>query len=176
MGKVFPEELCKKLKLDHMKKWYMHNPEFVLENDTHKLLDKQTDHLISARRPGLIIINKKERTCRIVDLAVPANHRVKLKGCEKIDKYFEFAMEVKKTVGHESDNYTTCNWYSWYTHQRVGTKTGGLGNNGTGGVCPNYCIVEIGQNTEKSPGHLRKLVVSEKPSATAVAKNCQEIK
>ena len=32
--------------------WYMHNPEPVLENDTHKLLwdfDIQTDHLILAR-------------------------------------------------------------------------------------------------------------------------------
>ena len=41
----------------------MHNPAPVLENNTHKLLwdfDIHTDHLISARRPDLIIINKKE--------------------------------------------------------------------------------------------------------------------
>ena len=37
------------------------------------------DHLISARRPDLIIIYKKKRTSRIVDFAVPADHRVKLK-------------------------------------------------------------------------------------------------
>ena len=39
-------------------------PEPVLENDTHKLLwdfDIQTDHLISARRPDLIIINNKKK-------------------------------------------------------------------------------------------------------------------
>ena len=45
----------------------MHNPEPVLENDTHKLLwdfDIQTDHLISARRPDLIIINKKKKKKR----------------------------------------------------------------------------------------------------------------
>ena len=38
----------------------MHNPAYVLENDSHELLrdfDIQTDHLISARRPDLIIIN-----------------------------------------------------------------------------------------------------------------------
>ena len=42
----------------------MHNPAPILENDTHKLqwdFDIQTDHLISARRPDLIIINKKKR-------------------------------------------------------------------------------------------------------------------
>ncbi len=52
----------------------MHNPAPVLENDTHKLLrdfDIQMDHLIPARRPDLIIINKKKRTCKIVDFADP---------------------------------------------------------------------------------------------------------
>ena len=56
--------MCKKSKFDHMSKWYMHNTAPVLENDTHKLLwdfDIQTDHLISARRPDLIIINKKKK-------------------------------------------------------------------------------------------------------------------
>ena len=75
----------------------MHNPEPVLE--THKLFWDfvlQTDHLILARRPDLIIINKKERTSRIVDLPVPADHRVKLKECEKRDKYPDLARELKK--------------------------------------------------------------------------------
>ena len=62
VGKVVHWETCKKFRFDHTNKWYMHNPPPVLENDTHKLLwdfDVQTDHLISARRPDLIIINKK---------------------------------------------------------------------------------------------------------------------
>ena len=77
----------------------MHNPATVQENDTHKLLrdfDIQTDHLISDRRPDLIIINKKERTCRIVDFAVPVDHRVKLKESEKKDRYHDLAKELKK--------------------------------------------------------------------------------
>ncbi len=56
--------IIKKFKFDHTNKWYMHNPAPVLENDSHKLLwdfDIQTDHLIPARRPDLIIINKKKR-------------------------------------------------------------------------------------------------------------------
>ena len=51
-------------KLDHTNKWYMLNPASVQENDTHKLLwdfDIQMDHLISARKPDLIIINNKKR-------------------------------------------------------------------------------------------------------------------
>ena len=64
MGKVINWEMCKKFKFDHTNKWYMHNPADVLENDTHELLwdfDIQTDHLSSARRPDLIIVNKKKR-------------------------------------------------------------------------------------------------------------------
>ena len=59
----------------------------------------QTDHLISARRPDLIIINKKKKKkkiCKIVDFAVLADHRIKLKECEKRDKYFDLSRELKK--------------------------------------------------------------------------------
>ena len=76
----------------------MHNPAPVLENNTHKLLwdfDIHTDHLISVRKPELIII-KKEENLKIVDLAVPADHRIKLKECEKKDKYLDLACELKK--------------------------------------------------------------------------------
>ena len=99
VGKVIHWEMCKKFKFDHANKWYMHNPEPVLENDTHKLLwdfDIQTDPLISARRPDLIIINKKKRICKIVDFAVLVDHRIKLKECEKRDKYLDLARELKK--------------------------------------------------------------------------------
>ena len=81
----------------------MHNPLSVLENDTHKLLwdfNIQTDHLISARRPDLIIImkKKKKKICKIVDFAVPADHRIKLKEWEKRDKYLDLARELKKKL------------------------------------------------------------------------------
>ena len=52
--------------------------------------------IISARRPNLIITNEKKRTCKIVDFAVPVDHRIKLKECEKKDKYLDLAGELKK--------------------------------------------------------------------------------
>ena len=72
----------------------MHNPATILVNDTHKLqwdFDIQTDHRISARRPDLIIINQKKKISKIVDFAVPAHHRIKLKECENIDKFLDLA-------------------------------------------------------------------------------------
>ena len=74
----------------------MHNQAPVLENNTHKLLwdfDIHTDHLISARKPDLIIINNKKRTCKIADFAVPADHRIKQKECENKDKCLDLARE-----------------------------------------------------------------------------------
>ena len=97
VGKVIHWEMCKKFKFDHTKKWYMHNPAPVLENDTHKLLwdfDIHTDHLISARRPDLKIINKKREYAKLS--TVPVDHRIKLKECEKKDKYLDLARELKK--------------------------------------------------------------------------------
>ena len=49
----------------------MHNPAPVLENDSHKLrwdFNIQTDHLIPARRPDLIIINKKRESAKLSTL------------------------------------------------------------------------------------------------------------
>ena len=54
MDKVIHWELCKKLKFDRTNKWYMHNPESVLENEMHKFLldfEIQMNHLISAKWP-----------------------------------------------------------------------------------------------------------------------------
>ena len=88
VGQGIHWEMCRKFQFDHTNKWYIHNPAPALENNSHKLLwdfNIQTDHLIPARRPDLIIINKKKKTriCKIVDFAVPANHRINLKESEK---------------------------------------------------------------------------------------------
>ena len=76
----------------------------------HKILwdsDKQTDHLISARRPNLIVIYKT-----IVDFAVPADHRIKLKESEKKGKYLDLARELKKktTMEYDGDDYINRDW------------------------------------------------------------------
>ena len=39
---------------------------------------------------------QKRRICKIVDFAVPADHRIKLKECEKKDKYLDLDKELKK--------------------------------------------------------------------------------
>ena len=72
--KVIQWDLCKKLKFYHTTKWYTHKPEYVLENETHKILRDfaiQTDHLFLSRKPNLDIIKtqikrkKKEKETTI---------------------------------------------------------------------------------------------------------------
>ena len=47
------------------------------------------------------------------------------------------------------------------SHQKITKGTGGHGNKRTSGDHRNYYIIENGQNTEKSPGDLRKLAVTQ---------------
>ena len=93
MGKVIHWEMCKKLEFDLNE--HMHNLAAVLENDTHKRLWNfhiRTDHLISARRPDLIVIKKKKREIeKFWSLLVLVDHRIKLKESEKKDKYLDLA-------------------------------------------------------------------------------------
>ena len=104
---------------------------------------------------------KKKRTCKIVDFAVPADHRIKLKECEKKDKYLDLARELIKTMEHEGDDYTNRDRCVLYSHQRIIKGTGGLRNKRTSRDNPNYYIIEIGQNTKKSPRDLKRLAVTQ---------------
>ena len=53
-------------------------------------------NLVQKTRPYNNQQQQKKRTCKIVDFAVPADHRIKLKVCEKKDKYLDLARELKK--------------------------------------------------------------------------------
>ena len=94
--KVIHWILYKELKYPYAEEWHMHQVESVLENAMHKIhwnFEIQTDHWILARRVDLVSINKK-RTCQLVDFAIPADCRVKMKETKKIDKYLDLAREL----------------------------------------------------------------------------------
>ena len=71
-------------------KWYEHEPESVLENEDYKILwdfSIQTKHVIEARRPDLVVVDKKEKICKIIDFAVPGDSRIEEKEKDKKEKY-----------------------------------------------------------------------------------------
>ena len=104
--------------------------------------------VISARRPDLVIVNNEKKKKRIVDLAIPADHRVKLKESEKRDKYLDLAIELKKTMEHEGDSDTNCNWCTWNNPQRIDKGAKRFRNQRTSRDHPDYSIIKIDQNTE----------------------------
>ena len=65
-----------------MNKWYMHNPESVLENETHKFLwdfDIQTDHLISTRPYN----NQQKRDLQSCGFYCPGGPQSKIEKMQK---------------------------------------------------------------------------------------------
>ena len=84
--------------MEHTEKWYEHVPERTVQNEEVKVLwdiNVQCDNVIEARRPDIIVIDKKERKGIIIDIAVPADVRVGEKEREKVEKN----QDLKKEIG-----------------------------------------------------------------------------
>ena len=103
---------------------------------------------------------KKKRICKSVDFAVSDDHKIKLEESEKKDKHLDLACQgVKKQ------------WNVKVTIIPIGIGVfgtitiikgiGGLGSWRTSGDHRDNSIIENGQNTEKSPGNLRRLAVTQ---------------
>lgn len=82
---------------------YDHVYESVSRNENYKLnmsdFSLYTDHEIEAQRQDLgnkIIINKREASCQIIDVAVAEDGRVRAKEDEKLKKYQDLAKEVRR--------------------------------------------------------------------------------
>ena len=56
----------------------------------------QTNHVIEARGPDLVVVDKKERICKIIDFAVPGDSRIEEKKKDKIEKYQDLGRELQK--------------------------------------------------------------------------------
>ena len=90
-------ELCGELDIDRAKKWYEHQPEGVSRKGNTKILwdfNIQCDHEIEARRPDIVVVNEDAKECKIIDVAVPWDSRVRAKEREKIEKYGDLKREI----------------------------------------------------------------------------------
>ena len=98
VGKAIHWEMSKQRGFEVKDKWYEHDPQPVIENNQFKVLwdfNVQTDHVIEARRPDMIVIDKEKKTCKIIDFAVPADYRLCQKEREKIEKYQDLKRELQ---------------------------------------------------------------------------------
>ena len=98
LGKIVHWKLARKCNFEAGDKWYEHEPESVLENGDYKILwdfSIQTDHVIETRRPDLVVVDKKERSCKISDFAVPGDSKIEEEE-NMIEKYQDFGREQQK--------------------------------------------------------------------------------
>ena len=63
----------------------------------------------------------------------------------------------------EAGDDTDCYWCTWNNPQRTGKGTARFRNQRTSRDHPHYSIIKISQNTEKCPGDLRRLAVTQAP-------------
>jgi len=62
--------------------WWQHHPVPVLENERYKLLydfNIFTDHMIQARRPDLVYVDKLQRKTYLIDIACVMDTNVAIK-------------------------------------------------------------------------------------------------
>ena len=78
---------------------WLHRPETVNETERVKILwdfEVRTDRAITARRPDIIVVDKQEKTAKIIDVAIPLDKNIRGKESEKIQKYQDLKLELQK--------------------------------------------------------------------------------
>ena len=74
------------------------HPEPVVENENYNLFydfNSITDHLISARRPNLVYVDKQSRKTYLIDITFVMDRNVITKEKEKVDKYLSLMIELQ---------------------------------------------------------------------------------
>ena len=80
--------------------WYEHETPPVSENDQVTVLwdfSIQTDKKIPANRPDIVIRNKTNNTCLLLDVSIPSDKNTSLKTFEKLSKYKDLEIELGKS-------------------------------------------------------------------------------
>ena len=81
-----------------MNQWYDVESQPVVENNESKVLwdfTIQTDKEITAVRPNIVFINKKDKIALLIDNAVPRDDNIVDKHIEEVEKYQYLAIELK---------------------------------------------------------------------------------
>ena len=100
VGRKIHREVSKKIGFDVNEKWYKHESDKVVENDSWTILWNftiQTDHVNQVTRPDMVIIVKIKNECKII-LTLQAPLIAKLKRGRKITMiaYNSLKRELKK--------------------------------------------------------------------------------
>lgn len=95
--------ICKAFGMEVCAKYYEHIPETITniknkDNEVTVMWDLPiiTDRQINANRPDIVVHDKKNKTCQLIDISVPDDSNVQLKENEKIMKYKNLEIEISR--------------------------------------------------------------------------------
>ena len=74
----------------------------MTENQTATILwdmPIQTDKEIKVNRSDIVVKDKKERTCMLIDMSIPTERNTSLRTAEKLSKYKDVEIEIEKAWG-----------------------------------------------------------------------------
>lgn len=80
---------------------YDHEPDLVCDSEKYKLLwdfkiQNIIDHHIEHNKADIVLLNKEEKSCIIIDVACPFDTRIVRREREKIDNYCDLKYESKR--------------------------------------------------------------------------------
>jgi len=104
---------------------YTHMPKPVcVEGDVTVLWNQavHTDREVTANRPDMIIKNKKEKTCTLIDVVLPTDRNVVQKGSRKEVKIQEFVYRDTTNVEPQMYDCTSNNWSHWNSNEKLKEK------------------------------------------------------
>ena len=82
--------ICKELNINVEEKWYEHDPHTATERDNITILwdmPIQTDRELKFNRPDIVIKDKQEKSCLLIDMFIPTEKNTSVKVTEKLSKY-----------------------------------------------------------------------------------------
>ena len=91
--------LCGKYDIQREHYWWKHSPYSVVENNSVKILwdfNIFVDHVISARWPDIVVIDKVSSVVTLIDVSIPADKHLTVKEEEKLSKYQDLRIELER--------------------------------------------------------------------------------
>ena len=91
-------KICKEFGIEVKEQWCEYELETVTENDSITILWEMpihTDSTIAANRPDIVLKNKEDKTCLLIDMTILLDTNTSVKSMENLTKYKELEIEVE---------------------------------------------------------------------------------
>jgi hypothetical protein len=96
---IYITQYCKILGTETTENWYSHIPKPVCQHEDITVLwnqGVQTDREVLANRPDIIIKNKKDKICLLINVAIPSDRNVVQKESENKLKHKNLSIEIQR--------------------------------------------------------------------------------